>query len=180
MKSKNTLKLLLFALMLILVAGLAGGGVWWWQQRQAPAQAAHPEAAASAPKADAHVYKYITLDKVLVMLRGSAGQPVSHYLAVDLVFKTRVDQEKTVKEHLPMLRSVAVRSLSAYTMDKAALMSIDQFAADINTAFNESYQREQRDMLRDAVREKKLEEAYATWAQELRGRAYVEYREPPQ
>ncbi|HNQ11299.1 MAG TPA: peptidylprolyl isomerase, partial [Giesbergeria sp.] len=41
-------------------------------------------------------------------------------------------------------------------------------------------QREQRDMLRDAVREKKLEEAYATWAQELRGRAYVEYREPPQ
>jgi len=41
-------------------------------------------------------------------------------------------------------------------------------------------QREQRDMVRDAVREKKVEEAYATWAQELRGRAYVEYREPPQ
>ena len=41
-------------------------------------------------------------------------------------------------------------------------------------------QREQRDMMRDAVREKKLEEAYATWAQELRSRAYVEYREPPQ
>ncbi len=41
-------------------------------------------------------------------------------------------------------------------------------------------QREQRDMVRDAVREKKLDEAYATWAQELRGRAYVEYREPPQ
>jgi peptidyl-prolyl cis-trans isomerase SurA len=38
-------------------------------------------------------------------------------------------------------------------------------------------QREQRDMARDAVREKKLEEAYATWMQELRGRAYVEYRE---
>jgi peptidyl-prolyl cis-trans isomerase SurA len=41
-------------------------------------------------------------------------------------------------------------------------------------------QREQRDMVRDAVREKKIEDAYATWAQELRGRAYVEYREPPQ
>lgn len=41
-------------------------------------------------------------------------------------------------------------------------------------------QREQRDMVRDAVREKKIEEAYATWTQELRGRAYVEYREPPQ
>ena len=41
-------------------------------------------------------------------------------------------------------------------------------------------QREQREMARGAVREKKLDEAYATWAQELRGRAYVEYREPPQ
>ena len=40
--------------------------------------------------------------------------------------------------------------------------------------------RELRDMARIAVREKKLDEAYATWAQELRGRAYVEYRDPPQ
>ena len=40
--------------------------------------------------------------------------------------------------------------------------------------------REQRDMVRDTVREKKLDEAYATWVQELRGRAYVEYRDPPQ
>ncbi|GAD21180.1 peptidylprolyl isomerase [Acidovorax sp. MR-S7] len=41
-------------------------------------------------------------------------------------------------------------------------------------------QREQRDMVRDTVREKKLDEAYSTWIQEARGRAYVEYREPPQ
>ncbi|MES2187231.1 MAG: peptidylprolyl isomerase [Pseudomonadota bacterium] len=40
--------------------------------------------------------------------------------------------------------------------------------------------REQRDMARAAAREKKLDEAVATWAQETRGRAYVEYREPPQ
>ncbi len=40
--------------------------------------------------------------------------------------------------------------------------------------------REQRDLARQAVRMKKTEEAYATWAQELRGRAYVEYRDPPQ
>ena len=146
MKNKKTLLMLAFALVLVVVAGLAGGGVWWWQQRQATAQHANgtdkptPEA-----KADAHVYKYITLDKVIVMLRGTAGQPVTHYLAVDLVFKTRAEQEKTVKEHLPLLRSVAVRSLSAYTMDKAGLMTIDQFATDINKAFSESYQREQRD-----------------------------------
>ena len=40
-------------------------------------------------------------------------------------------------------------------------------------------QREQRDLARGAMREKKLDEAYTSWAQDVRGRAYVEYREPP-
>ncbi|MEG1771074.1 MAG: peptidylprolyl isomerase, partial [Comamonas sp.] len=40
--------------------------------------------------------------------------------------------------------------------------------------------REQRDALRNIVREQKLDKAYATWVQEVRGRAYVEYRDPPQ
>ena len=40
--------------------------------------------------------------------------------------------------------------------------------------------REQREVARNLVREKKLDEAYAQWAQEVRGRAYVEFREPPQ
>ena len=34
--------------------------------------------------------------------------------------------------------------------------------------------------VRDAVREKKLDEAYADWMREARARAYVELREPPQ
>ncbi len=41
-------------------------------------------------------------------------------------------------------------------------------------------QREQRDLVRDAVRSKKLDEAYANWMREERARAYVEMREPPQ
>lgn len=40
-------------------------------------------------------------------------------------------------------------------------------------------QREQRELARNLLREKKLDEAYAKWAQEVRGRAYVELREPP-
>lgn len=40
--------------------------------------------------------------------------------------------------------------------------------------------REQREAVRALLREKKLDESYATWAQDLRGRAYVEMREPPQ
>jgi peptidyl-prolyl cis-trans isomerase SurA len=39
--------------------------------------------------------------------------------------------------------------------------------------------REQREAARAALREKKFEEAYLQWAQEVRGRAYVEYRDSP-
>ena len=41
-------------------------------------------------------------------------------------------------------------------------------------------ERQQREAVRNIVREKKLDDAYAAWAQEVRGRAYVELREPPQ
>ncbi len=38
---------------------------------------------------------------------------------------------------------------------------------------------EQRQLARNMLRERKAQEAFETWAQEVRGRAYVEYREPP-
>lgn len=41
-------------------------------------------------------------------------------------------------------------------------------------------ERQQREVARNLVRERKLDEAYVQWAQDVRGRAYVEYREPPQ
>lgn len=39
--------------------------------------------------------------------------------------------------------------------------------------------REQRETVRAMLREKKLDDAYVAWAQDVRGRAYVELREPP-
>jgi peptidyl-prolyl cis-trans isomerase SurA len=39
--------------------------------------------------------------------------------------------------------------------------------------------KQQRELARGTLREKKVEEAFVTWAQEVRGRAYVELREPP-
>ena len=39
---------------------------------------------------------------------------------------------------------------------------------------------QQRQLARNVLREKKAEEAFDTWSKEVRGRAYVEYREPPQ
>jgi peptidyl-prolyl cis-trans isomerase SurA len=41
-------------------------------------------------------------------------------------------------------------------------------------------QREQREAARNLLREKKLDEAYERWAQDVRGRAFVDLREPPQ
>jgi peptidyl-prolyl cis-trans isomerase SurA len=40
--------------------------------------------------------------------------------------------------------------------------------------------KEQRELARTSLREKKSEEAFVVWAQEVRGRAYVELRDPPQ
>ena len=41
-------------------------------------------------------------------------------------------------------------------------------------------QAEQREAARAVLRQKKIAEATETWAQEVRARAYVEFREPPQ
>lgn len=40
--------------------------------------------------------------------------------------------------------------------------------------------KQERDQARNALREKKYEEAYAEWTREVRARAYVELRDPPQ
>jgi peptidyl-prolyl cis-trans isomerase SurA len=37
-----------------------------------------------------------------------------------------------------------------------------------------------REQARGALREQRFEQAYLDWTKELRSRAYVEYREPPQ
>lgn len=41
-------------------------------------------------------------------------------------------------------------------------------------------ERELRDLARNSLREKKFDETYQLWTQEVRGRAYVEYRDAPQ
>jgi peptidyl-prolyl cis-trans isomerase SurA len=39
---------------------------------------------------------------------------------------------------------------------------------------------EQRNLARSVLREGKLEEAYTSWVQDIRGKAFIEMREPPQ
>jgi flagellar FliL protein len=130
---------LLIALAGVLLAGAAAAGGWWLSRQAAPV------AAEAEPPKPAPDYKYVTLDKVIVMLRGRGGEAVSHYMAVDIVFKSLPDQEKRAKEHLPLLRTVAVKALSSYTVESASAMTVEQFAAELNKAYVASYGAEHRE-----------------------------------
>ncbi|HTN67449.1 MAG TPA: flagellar basal body-associated FliL family protein [Burkholderiaceae bacterium] len=129
----------------LLVGGItaaAGGAAAWWGLQNKPATSASAVQKSDDPK---NARKYVTLEKVVVMLHRKPGDASAHYLAADLVFKTTESKEKVTKEHLPLLRSVAVRALSALPMEKAELMTVDQFAAEIDRALSASYARDQRE-----------------------------------
>ncbi|MET0518971.1 MAG: flagellar basal body protein [Burkholderiaceae bacterium] len=138
---KKSVKLILVASVGVLLLAAAGGAAWWFLHKKAGPEA-KPELAKVEPAPD---YKYVTLDKVLVMLRGRGGEAVSHYMAIDVVFKALPDNEKRTKEHLPLLRTVAVKALSTYTVDAAQAMTVAQFADVLNKAYRESYAAERRE-----------------------------------
>jgi flagellar FliL protein len=123
----------LLAGLLMVAAGAAGA---WWLLRP---NAATAQAEKKPEKAAVRDAKYVSLDKVIVMLRSRDGEPVSRYMSIDLVFKTEAKTEKLVREQLPLLRSIAVRFLSSYTMDKASLATVEELTTDISRAYAESY-----------------------------------------
>lgn len=124
----------------LLAAGAAGGAMWYL----APAQQEAAGAKAEAPKKELEKKptKYVTLDKVIVMLRRAPNEVAAHYLSVDLVLATTPEQEKETKEHLPLLRSIVVSSLSAHTLAEANAMTVDQYAALLNKTFDANYEKE--------------------------------------
>ncbi|MES2258630.1 MAG: flagellar basal body-associated FliL family protein [Pseudomonadota bacterium] len=139
-------KKLVIALVAVLaVGGAAAGGAVWYMGKSANAGADGKHAKKEEPKVETKPPKYITVEKVIVMLRRSEGESVTHYLSADLVVSTTAEQEKECKEHLPLLRSVAVKALSSLPMAKASSMSIDQFAEELNKAFDETYAKDKRE-----------------------------------
>jgi flagellar FliL protein len=123
----------------IISAAGAGGAVWWFMPKPASAADANKKEAAK-PKEGKPV-KYVTLDKVIVMLRRGPNEAESHYLSTDLVLATEPEKEKEAKENLPLLRSLAVRTLSSYTMAEASSMTVEKYAEQLNHAFNADYER---------------------------------------
>ncbi|QOY95577.1 flagellar basal body-associated FliL family protein [Massilia sp. UMI-21] len=124
----------------LLAAGAAGGAMWYL----APAQQHAGGTKAEAPKKalEKKPTKYVTLDKVIVMLRRAPNEAAAHYLSVDLVLATTTELEKETKEHLPLLRSIVVSSLSAHTLAEANAMTVEQYAEQLNKTFNASYEKE--------------------------------------
>jgi flagellar FliL protein len=86
-----------------------------------------------------------------VMLKHQPDETVTHYLSADLVVSTSAKREKEAKETLPMLRSVAVKTLSNLPMATARVMTIDQFAAELNKAFDHEFEEEGREKPFDEV-----------------------------
>ena len=133
-------KIIAIAGAVIISAAAAGGAVWWFMPK--PAAAAGTEKKEAEKPKEAKPLKYVTLDKVIVMLRRGPNDGESHYLSTDLVFATEPAKDKETKENLPLLRSLAVRTLSGYTMAEASGMTVEQYAEQLNKSFNANYEHE--------------------------------------
>jgi flagellar FliL protein len=146
---KNMKIIIAFVLVAVVGAAVAGGAVWYMSKGDQPAAEAKgkdgKKVAKKEEKKDGLPPKYLTVDKVIIMLKRQPGDGVTHYLSADLVITTDAKLEKEAKENLPLLRSVAVRTLSNLPMATAQLMTIDQFAAELNKAYEETFEAEGRE-----------------------------------
>jgi flagellar FliL protein len=135
--TKTTKIILTLAGMAILGAAAAAGVMW--RSNQSPAATTAAASKELPPKKSS---KYVTLDKVIVMLRRAPNEAEAHYLAAELVLATDEEKEKMTKEHLPFLRSLTVSALSGYTMQSASALTVEQYAQLLNKSFNASYAKE--------------------------------------
>ena len=122
-------------LALVVLLAVAAGGAWWWGQRAPVAVAA-----VATPQLDVRQASYVTLDKIVVMLKSDPNLRMHNtYMSLDLVLRTDKLHEKAAKAELPMLKGVAVRTLSQLGMEQAKAMSIDEWtellAADLVAAY---------------------------------------------
>ncbi|NRR31990.1 flagellar basal body-associated FliL family protein [Oxalobacteraceae bacterium] len=140
----KNMKLIVIGAVAVVLLGGGGAGAWYFMSKSsAPAgkEAKHEE----KHEVEKHPPKYLTVEKVIIMLKRSPGDTATHYLSADLVISTNEEKEKAAKEQLPMLRSVAVRTLSDLPLVTAQQMSIDQFSAALNKAYDETYTHDKRD-----------------------------------
>ena len=141
----SKLKMMIGIVAVLLAGGGAAGGAMWWMKSQEAAPGAQVTAKAAKKEKSDEPVKYVTLDKVIVMLKRGPNEATTHYLSTDLVLATDAKGEKPTKEHLPLLRAIAVRSLSSFTLAQASSMTVEQVAAQLNKTFDANYESEERE-----------------------------------
>jgi flagellar protein FliL len=129
----NKKSLVIGALALVVLAASATAGSWYWIKR-GPAEA-EPQ---SAAKLDARAYRYVSLEKVIVLLKATPGTD-AHYVSVDLVLRSDKGHEAAAKSDLPMLRSVVVRTLSKYTTEQARASEVEALTVALNKDLAAAY-----------------------------------------
>ncbi|OHX11456.1 hypothetical protein BI347_17445 [Chromobacterium sphagni] len=125
-------KSLIAAVVVAALVGGAGAGGWWYYQQPGHAAPAKPKPVD---------YRFVSLDKIIVMLKSDAGGDAS-YMAVDLVFRSGPDGEAKVKEQLPLLKSVAVRALSQLSRERANALGIDDYQRLLDKSYRAAFARE--------------------------------------
>ncbi|MBD9370934.1 flagellar basal body-associated FliL family protein [Xanthomonas sp. XNM01] len=135
----RTLVIVLATLLLVVL----GGGGYAWYARLGPfasAMAAGSTEAVPPPPPAAPPEHFVTLDKLVVMLRTEPQQTRARYLAIDLVFACE-DKKKAAraKAQLPLLRSVAHRSLAGYRADEIRQMEIDDLVGMLESEYRKVY-----------------------------------------
>jgi flagellar FliL protein len=130
----------------VLAVGVGAGATWWMMKGGSAIASAEAAPVPEEPvPIDDRIYKYVSLEKVIVMLRGVEGEPAPHYLALDLVFKTPEKQERLAREQIPLLRSIAVKELSTLTMERAGKMTVEDLTATMNKAFADRYAKDRQE-----------------------------------
>ena len=121
----------------LLCVGVVGAALIWVQKNNGAS------GGVQAPQMNAEQLSYVTLEKVVVMLEGTAVRGRNQYMSVDLVLRTDKPHEKMAKSDLPMLKGVAVRTISKIDAEKARAMDIEAWTSLLQRDLMDAYPEEQ-------------------------------------
>lgn len=133
-------RLVVIAGIVLVLLSAAAGVVWYTGVGPFPARAGNGAGATTRPLEPVPSEAYVTLDKLVVMTRADSGQGRPRYLAMDLVFAVSGKEAAgRTTAQLPLLRSVALRTLSGYRAEELRKMDIDQIVGVLDAQFQKSY-----------------------------------------
>ncbi|CAJ0819431.1 MULTISPECIES: flagellar basal body-associated FliL family protein [Ralstonia] len=138
--------LMIAAIAVAVVLATAGATAFTMSRMNgASAASAAPVVPAPARNAISDEARYVSLEKLVVMLRNDGPGARPRHLVMDLVFvAANAKQEKAVREQLPILRATAFRAFAEHTPDEVVRMHPDDFEAALDKEYAAAYGRTNR------------------------------------